>query len=74
MTTLHNGSPDDTHTTASVDREPPGTFQMVARTIWTTVYSTTFAVGAAVGATLMYAGIRVAQAYLSAEQDTDQPF
>ncbi len=76
MATMINGGREDTHTDAQVNVEQPSTLQVVTRTIWDTICSTTFALGAAVGATLMYAGIRVAQAYLSEDgaQETDRPF
>jgi len=74
MATMINGNQDDTQTTAPVSGAQPSTLQIVTWAVWETVWSKTFAVGAVVGAALMYAGIRTAQAYLSADQDTDQPF
>jgi hypothetical protein len=76
MATLINGDREDTHPSTPVTLEPPGTLQVVARTIWDTVCSTTFVIGAVVGAALMYAGSRAAQAYLSEDgtQETDRPF
>lgn len=76
MATITNSGREDTHTNTPVAVEPPSTLQIVTYTIWDTVCSKTFAIGAMVGATLMYAGIRVAQAYLSegGGQETDRPF
>ena len=74
MATMINGGTEDPNTAVNAKRLKA--LRVVTRTLWTTVSSTTFAVGAAVGATLMYAGLRVAQAYLSkhGEQGPDQPF
>ena len=76
MATLINGGREDIHATAESNVEQLSTLQVVTHAFWDTVCDKTFALGAAVGATLMYAGIRVAQAYLSKEgdQDTDRPF
>ena len=76
MATMINGGREDAHTDAQASGEQPSTLQVVTYTVWATVCSKAFALGAMVGATLMYAGIRAAQAYLSedAGQGTDQPF
>ena len=76
MSTMINGGREDAGTNASGSGEQPSTLQVVTYTIWATVCSKAFAIGTVVGAVLMYAGIRVAQAYLSedAGQGTDQPF
>jgi len=74
MATLINGGREDTDTLVNTDQG--STLRIVVHGVWDAVCNTTFALGAAVGATLMYAGIRVAQAYLSkdGDQDTDRPF
>jgi hypothetical protein len=76
MATLINGDREDVHANTPANVEQPSTLQVVTYTIWDTVCSKTFAIGAMVGAALMYAGIRVAQAYLSEDggQETDRPF
>ena len=74
MATLINGGREDTDTLVNTDQG--STLRIVVHGVWDAVCNKTFALGAAVGATLMYAGIRVAQAYLSkdGDQDTDRPF
>jgi hypothetical protein len=76
MATIPNSGREDAYTNTPVAVEQPSTLQVVTYTIWDTVCSKTFAIGAMVGAALMYAGIRVAQAYLSEDggQETDRPF
>jgi hypothetical protein len=76
MATITNSGREDDYSTTPVAVEQPSTLQVVTYTVWATVYSKAFAIGAMVGATLMYAGIRVAQAYLSEDgaQETDQQF
>jgi len=76
MATIPNSGREDTSPTTPVNAEPPSPLQLVTSTLWDTVCSKPFALGALVGAALLYAGSRVAQAYLSEAggQDSDRPF
>jgi len=71
-----NSGREDASPTTPVNVEQPSTLQLVTSTLWDTVCSKPFAIGALVGAALLYAGSRVAQAYLSEAggQDPDHPF
>lgn len=76
MATITNSGRENVYPNTPVAVEQPSTLEVVTWAVWDTVWSKTFAIGAMVGAALMYAGIRVAQAYLSEDggQETDRPF
>ena len=75
MAQLINSNQDATHNALAADGTQPSALQTMTSTLWATVRSRAFATGVFVGATLMYAGVRVAQSYLQhGAADTDRPF